>query len=280
MAENESSIKPPAHWILLMRHAWRRPLAWLLLAATLSVAGGRANAQPAPSLYVYSTLDALLAGTYDGDLTIRELRTKGDFGIGTYNRLDGEMVAVDGVFYHAKADGSVILARPRERTPLAYVTRFDPTQTIKAETARSLNELENWLDSRLLNLNLFYAIRIEGIFRDVSVRAVAPQVKPYKAMVEVVKTQSIHNYPTTRGVLIGIRSPAFSKGVSVPGYHWHFLTQDRQHGGHVLKLTLAEGIVQVEAISKMVLELPKNEAFAHADQAKDRTEETKQVEGR
>jgi acetolactate decarboxylase len=252
----------------------------MLVVLTISLAGLRASAQTTSSLYTYSTIDALLAGTYDGDLTIRELGTKGDFGIGTYNRLDGEMVALDGVFYHAKADGSVVIAGPQEKTPLAYVTRFHPTQTIKSEAALPLQELEKWLDKRLQNLNLFYAIRIDGVFRDVSVRAVSPQDKPYKALAEVVKTQSIHDYPTTQGILIGIRSPAFSRGISVPGYHWHYLTEDHQHGGHVLKLTLVQGSAQVATISEVELQLPRNEAFAQADQSKDRTEETRQVEGK
>jgi acetolactate decarboxylase len=254
----------------------------LLIIAVLAVSAacGRANAQSSPSLYIYSTLDALLAGAYDGDLTIRELSGKGDLGIGTFNRLDGEMVAVDGVFYHAKADGSVVVADPQDRTPLAYVTRFHPTQNIKAESALPLAKLERWLDSRLANPNLFYAIRIEGEFRDVSVRAIAPQMKPYKPLAEVFKTQSVHDYPTTRGTLIGIRSPAFSKGISVQGYHWHYLTADRQHGGHVLALTLVAGSAMVEAIQRVNLELPDNEAFAHADQTKDRSEETRRVEGK
>jgi acetolactate decarboxylase len=160
------------------------------------------------------------------------------------------------------------------------VTRFHPSQTINVETPLSLDVLEKRLDGRLGNLNVFYAIRIEGEFRGVSVRAMVPQVKPYKALAEVVKTQSIHNYPTTPGILIGIRSPAFSRGISVPGYHWHFLTQDRQHGGHVLNLTLVEGSAQVEKILRVELQLPGNQAFAHADQNKDRTDETRKVEGR
>ncbi len=263
-----------------MNRVWARPAALLMLAVTIVFAAGRASAQAAPSLYIYSTIDALLAGTYDGDLTMRELGAKGDFGIGAYNRLDGEMVALNGVFYHARSDGSVVVAGPQERTPLAYVTSFHPSQNIKIEIPLPLDGLEKWLDSRLGNLNVFYAIRIDGEFRDVSVRAIAAQTKPYKGLAEVAKTQSIHTYPATRGTLIGIRSPAFSKGISVPGYHWHFLTQDRQHGGHVLKLTLVEGRVQLEKILRVELQLPGNQAFAHADQSKDRTVETMQVEGR
>ena len=82
------------------------------------------------------------------------------------------------------------------------------------------------------------------------------------------------------GTLIGIRSPAFSKGISVPGYHWHFLTEDHQHGGHMLKVTIVQGSSKVETISEVELQLPRNGAFAQADQSKDRTAETKQVEGK
>ena len=265
-----------------MRQAWRSTAVWLLLAflTACAAAGRRADAQVAPTLYVYSTIDALLVGTYDGDLTVRELRTKGDFGIGTYNRLDGELIAVGGVFYHARADGSVVVAGPRERTPLAYITRFHPTKTLKAEAALPLSDLDKWVDGQVGNLSAFYAIRIDGEFREVTVRAIAAQSKPYKALAEVAKTQSVHEYLRTRGTLIGIRSPDFSKGISVPGYHWHFLTADRKHGGHALTLILIHGIVQVETISDLNLQLPKNESFAHADQSKDRGEETRQVEGK
>jgi len=250
----------------------------LLVSLAILLATGRATSQTA--LNVYSTLDALLAGAYDGDLTVRQLHALGDFGIGTFNHLDGEMIAVDGILYHARADGSVHVASPEEQTPLTYLTNFHPNLTFQVERSLPASDLEKWLDNKLGNLNLFYAVRIEGEFTAVSVRAIAPQNKPYRPLAEVVATQSIHNYPTVRGTLIGIRSPAFSKGVSVPGYHWHFLTADRQHGGHVLALTLMTGTVQVETISRMNLQLPTTEGFAHADQSKDRSQETKLVEGK
>jgi acetolactate decarboxylase len=265
----------------LMKHACSKSaMRIVLVALAVLVAGWQASAQANTTLYIYSTIDALLAGTYDGDLTVRELGAKGDFGIGTYNRLDGELLALDGVFYHARTDGSVTVAGPREKTPLAYVTRFHPTLTFKPEAALPLHELDQWLDGRLKNLNLFYAIRIDGVFRDVSVRAVVPQNKPYKDLAEIIKTQAVHDYPTTRGTMIGIRSPAFSKGISVPGYHWHYLTEDHRRGGHVLKLILVEGSVHVAAISKVDLQLPRNKAFANADQNKDRTSEIDLVEGK
>jgi acetolactate decarboxylase len=264
-----------------MKVRWRRTTAPLLLAVlAILLAPGSAKTQQPSSLYIYSTLDALMAGTYDGDLTIGELGARGNFGIGTYNRLDGELIALDGVFYHAKADGTVAVSGKQDKTPLAFVTVFRPTQTLEPDRPLALAEIERWLDAHLGNLNVFYAVRIEGEFRDVSVRAIAAQDEPYKPLSEVAKTQSVHSFPAVRGILIGIRSPAFSKGISLPGYHWHFLTADHGHGGHALQLTLMKGSAQVETIPTVNLELPANKAFAHADQSKDRTAETKQVEGR
>jgi len=264
-----------------MKKLFSQSAARLLLAVLVfSFGAGYAVAQSAPTLSVYSTLDALLAGAYDGELTMQTLHTRGDFGLGTFNRLEGEMIAVDGVFYHARADGSVTVAGPEERTPLAYVTRFHADRTLRQESPLKLVELEKWLDGQLGNPNLFYAVRIEGAFSEVSVRAIAAQNKPYKPLAELVATQSVHTYPTVRGTLIGLRSPAFSKGISVPGYHWHFLSANRQQGGHVLALTLAAGSVQVESIAKLDLELPRSEGFARADQSRDRSQETKLVEGK
>ena len=259
----------------ISRNSIRVALALLvILFATLA-----ANAQQEPRLYTYSTIDALLAGVYDGDLTVAELRAKGNFGLGTFNRLDGEMIMLDGVCYHAKWDGTVVVAGPEEKTPLAYVTRFRTTATVRPGAGLSLLEMEKWFDQRLPNKNLFYAIRIDGLFREVSVRAIAPQTAPYKPLAELVRTQVVHDYAETRGVLVGIRSPAFTRGVSVPGYHWHYLTGDRKHGGHVLKLTLADGSARFEEIAALDLQLPRSEGFAKADQERDRAQELKKVEG-
>jgi len=104
--------------MIRLRHTW----------AAMALAMGTATAQAAdPVLYAYSTIDALLAGAYDGDLTVRELSARGDFGLGTYNHLDGELLALGGVYYHVRADGSVTVADPADKVPLAYVVPFVQT---------------------------------------------------------------------------------------------------------------------------------------------------------
>ena len=62
---------------ILMTHACcRSALRLMLVGLAILVAGWQANAQTQSALYTYSTIDAFLAGTYDGDLSIRELSTK------------------------------------------------------------------------------------------------------------------------------------------------------------------------------------------------------------
>jgi alpha-acetolactate decarboxylase len=48
----------------------------------------------------------------------------------------------------------------------------------------------------------------------------------------------------------------------------------------VLELTFADGTVKYEEIAGLDLQLPRSEAFAKADQTKDRAEEVKRVEGK
>jgi acetolactate decarboxylase len=60
----------------------------LLLAAPV--------AARAATVWQYSTIAALMAGAYDGDLTAGAVKRHGDFGFGTFNALNGEMIVLDG----------------------------------------------------------------------------------------------------------------------------------------------------------------------------------------
>jgi len=234
-----------------------------------------------PALYVYSTIDALLAGAYDGDLTVQQLATKGDFGLGTYNRLHGEMVLLGGTFWHVKADGTVSKADPNERVPLAYVVPFQPASSYAVEASSSampLAELEALIDGKLPNKNIFYAVKVSGDYSNVATRAIAPQTRPYRPLAEVSKEQVVFKRADVAGTLVGIRSPAFSKGISVPGWHWHFISDAKEFGGHMLSGSLVKGVVTVARVRKLDVQLPDTDDFAKADQAKDRAVELQQVE--
>jgi acetolactate decarboxylase len=242
----------------------------LLLLSFPAMAGG--------ALFQVSTIDALLSGIYDGDTNFFELRKHGDFGIGTLNRLDGEMLAVDGVFYQVRADGKVYPVTASQQTPFAVVTFFKPEQEWRLELGQNLGRMEKWLDEKLPSRNLFYAVRVEGEFAVMKTRSIAAQDKPYRPLAEVAKKQAVFDLRNVRGVMVGFRSPAFVKGINVPGYHLHFISEDRTAGGHVLNFVATSAVVKVAAIHDFQMRLPRDQAFATADLGEDREKELNAVE--
>ena len=57
-------------------------------------------AQVQHTLYQVSTTTALVEGIYQGAVKVATLREHGDLGLGTFEGLDGEMVIVEGHFFH------------------------------------------------------------------------------------------------------------------------------------------------------------------------------------
>lgn len=54
---------------------------------------------PESVLYQTSLMSALLSGVYEGSTTIADLLKHGDFGLGTFNELDGELIAFSSQVY-------------------------------------------------------------------------------------------------------------------------------------------------------------------------------------
>ena len=75
------------------------------------------DAARARTLYQTSTMAALVDGIYDGSTTIGELLEHGDFGVGTFNHLDGEMNVNEGVCFHLFSSGEARVASPDDLTP-------------------------------------------------------------------------------------------------------------------------------------------------------------------
>ena len=147
--------------------------------------------QAGDTLFKYSTFDALLAGLYEGGLTMAELKKRGDFGLGTFNNLDGEMVVLDGKVYQLKTDGKVYPVADTMKTPLAAVTFFKADKSLTIPKAGSFNDMTVLLNQALPSGNLFFAVKIEGRFKEVKVRSVPRQTPPYQPLVQVVKKQAV-----------------------------------------------------------------------------------------
>jgi len=225
-------------------------------------------------------MSALLDGVYEGVMTYGELARHGDFGLGTFNDLDGEMVALDGCFYQLLADGSARRADPAQQTPFAAVVFFRPETTRRLRAPASQSEILSLLDEIAPSRNLFYAIRLDGRFKSVTTRTVPRQVKPYKPFTEIARTQPTFHFNDCTGSIVGLRSPEFAQGISVAGCHLHFITEDRSGGGHVLEFISSDVTLTVDHYSAMHLELSETAAFLDADLHKvDQDAVMKAVEG-
>jgi acetolactate decarboxylase len=217
------------------------------------------------TMFQTSTISALMQGVYDGNTTFKELSSYGDFGLGTVQALDGEMIGLDGQFYQVKSDGIAYHLNDSMKTPFAEVTFFKPDETIELNGTDNLTQLESYVDGRLVTKNLFYAIRIDGTFDYVKTRSVPVQSKPYVPLSEAIKAQKIFEFHNITGTIVGFRCPAYVNGVNVPGYHMHFITANRSAGGHLLDFRLGNASIKVDDLSEFEMVLPNIQEFYKAD---------------
>lgn len=223
--------------------------------------------QQSPEKVIYQTslMSALLNGVYDGSTTVAQLLQKGDFGLGTFNQLDGELVAFDRQVYQLRADGSASPARPEQQTPFAVMTFFKPEHQHRFAHTATRDDVHQVIDRIITSDNHFCALRLSGRFASVQTRTVPCQCRPYRSMPEVLGNQPTFDFRQRDGELIGFRTPQYMQGINVAGYHEHFITDDRQGGGHILDYVLEQGTLTFGAISKLVVDLPQDREFLQAD---------------
>ena len=250
-------------------------LSVIFLALLLS---GQCAAFEDDVLFQVSTIDALMQGVFDGFYSFDDLMDQGDFGIGTFNALDGEMVALDGEYYQVRADGVAYPVQGDMTAPFATVTRFEADQTAALENAGNFTELARQIDRHLPSPNAFYALRIDGTFPYVQTRSVPRQEKPYPRLAEAVEDQSVFNLTNVTGSVVGIWSPDFVKGVNVPGYHLHFITEDRKAGGHILEIQVANATAQMDVTAGFAMQLPSSGDFYNVNLSGNLQEELERIE--
>lgn len=218
-------------------------------------------------LFQYSTLGALLEGVYDGEMKYDELKKQGDFGLGTFNALDGEMIELDHQVYQIKSDGIAYPVDDEMKTPFAVVTFFEPDQTLRIDDPMDCDQLKKYLDSRLPTENIPYALKIDGAFSYIKTRSVPSQDQPYPPLLEVLEDQHTFEFQEINGVMVGFRLPDYMEGANAPGYHFHFITADRDAGGHVLECKPQDIKVEIDYTSEWTTLLPEDDAFYNVDLA-------------
>lgn len=225
------------------------------------------------TIFQNSLMTALLDGIYDGEMTVGELLGHGNFGIGTFDALDGEMIVLDGTCYQVRGDGSAERAALTQRSPFTVMTNFVPLIVSHPPQRMSREDLGEFIDGLQPSENYMYALRITGRFSAVTVRTVTRQSKPYRPMTEATGDDAELTFHDVTGTIAGFRTPVYEKGIGVPGCHVHFIDEARHSGGHVLDFTLEEGQVELCPGTDLQLHLPLTRDFSRAELAPENLDE-------
>lgn len=226
-------------------------------------------------------LQSLLQGDYYGSVSIGDLKKRGDVGIGTFDKLNGELIMVDGVLYRAKGDGTVEVPDDSETIPFSNVTFFDADETQAVEGVGSFDDLAAILDAKVdeLGPNRFYFARVDGVFSRMSVRSEYAQEEPYKPLVDVLETdQTFFDFENVEGTVVALYCPDYMKELNNAGWHLHFVSKDGTKGGHVLDLAVEKADVAWDGTDRFEMLLPDEDFFDGIDFTKDRSEEVKKAE--
>ncbi|KAK4910714.1 hypothetical protein LTR49_020653 [Elasticomyces elasticus] len=200
-------------------------------------------------IYQYSLLNALMDGVSETGISVSKFATKGNQGLGTFARMNGELLFLDGKVYQLQAEGNVREAGPDDQIPFAHYAK-----------------------------NLFMSYRVHGHFQYLKCRTVRGQEYKGQPLSELGKKQSVEEYHDVTGTIIGFRTPSNWQGFGVAGEHLHFINDERTVGGHVLELQADEVEIQIAVANNIHVELPTSEDFNSASLNTD-DEGVKKVEG-
>ena len=230
-----------------------------------------------PTLFQVSNATALTQGVFDGAVTIHALKEHGDFGLGTFDGLDGEMIALEGVFYRADARGAITVADDAALAPFAVITEFPDEPPFTLPAIASFTDLTTQLDHHRESDNLFYAVRLDGHFARLKVRSTARQPEG-TTLAEAAAGQAEFTFANADATLVGFWTPAYAGAINVAGWHIHALTADRQRGGHVLDVASANLTATLAELADVRLAIPDTAEFLKADLTQDVSDQLARAE--
>ena len=233
-------------------------------------------------MYQVSTLQALALGYSRAVITAGELLRKGDTGLGTFEDVDGEMIVMDGQCYRADQNGAVTVVASETGVPFAAMAKLYGEQQFPLRDLPDITSVRTELTRKIeeeFGLNSMHIVRIEGEFEKVDARSEAPYRSHHITLKTVLgRTQKAFLFENIRGSLVGVYFPDYMDGINMPGWHLHFLSEDRSKGGHVFDVSVREGTAKTDKITSIYINLPKEAAFDTYSLKQDLQDEIKSVE--
>ncbi|MBP3241889.1 MAG: acetolactate decarboxylase [Oribacterium sp.] len=233
-------------------------------------------------VYQVSTLQALALGYSRAVINVEDLLKEGDTGLGTFEDVNGEMIVMEGRCFRADQNGDVTVVSPDTGVPFAAVAKLYGEQQFQLGNMPDITSVRNELTRKIeerFGLNSMHVVRIDGLFEKVDARSEAPYRSHHITLKEVLgKNQKAFMFENIRGSLVGVYFPDYMDGINMPGWHLHFISEDRSKGGHVFDVSVLEGVAKVDKISNIYINLPKEAAFDTYSLKQDLQDEIKSVE--
>lgn len=238
------------------------PLLVILITLSCTTTNTIEPAKTPDTIYQLAPLANLIEGLYQSDVSLDELRKHGDFGVGTFKDLNGELILLDGVTYQVLVDGTVQKPEPSITIPWATVKTFTSQKQLKMAGEFLFSEIQAEVSRLFKSKNFMYAVKVHGDFENVKLRSVPEQTQtPAPGLLDVVKQQQTFEHKTLTGTMVGFYLPSYLKGLNATGFHFHFISDDHNVGGHVLDITLKKGVAEVDQAKDLTLSLPSDIRF-------------------
>lgn len=216
-------------------------------------------------MFQVSTLQALALGYSRAVITVAELMRHGDTGLGTFEDVNGEMIVLDGHCYRADETGRVTEADGATGVPFSSVTLFHEDRVCEVGRTDDIEKLKELLTLRIeedFGLNSMHVVRVDGRFKRVCARSESGYRAQHVTLKDALsRTQRDFSFDAIRGTLVCVYYPDYMDGINASGWHLHFISEDRTSGGHVFDLSMEEGTVSLDKITKIEIVLPSEPAF-------------------
>ena len=216
-------------------------------------------------MFQVSTLQALMLGYTKSVITVDELMQHGDIGLGTFEDVNGEMIVLEGHCYQAKSDGTLYEADGKTGVPFCAVSHMNAESESKIENVGSIDDLKRFLDISIdesFALNSMHIVRVDGMFNKVMARSEDGLKSRHIELKEILQgNQQDFCFENIKGTLVCIYFPDYMDGINAPGWHLHFVSDDRTCGGHVFDIDLKEGKASFTRISTIEIRFPATAEF-------------------
>ena len=216
-------------------------------------------------MYQVSTLQALALGYTRSVVRTDELLSHGNTGLGTFEDVNGEMIVIDRHCYQAAEKGSVTEMPPDTGVPFASVANLQGDRVFTLSEIPDIEHLKMELNLKIeedFGLNSMHIAKIEGDFERVDARLESAYRSHHVELKDILgKTQKSFCFEQIRGTMVCIYYPDYMDGINAPGWHLHFISEDRKWGGHVFDLQMRRGEVFLDKISRIEIQLPSEPAF-------------------